>query len=129
MTTEFEKRGVQNPKIIDLISLDKSDDTVVLHMIEPRPWLKTKGHFLEIEDKFNSYLAYVLDGFLAKHYPQYAAKMVRFVFECAACPSRDEEPFITAMKSYALSHNIDFELKVLTDEERENLATEFESKP
>ncbi len=71
MIAEFGEPGVQKPKIIDLIEIDPVSDKVVLVMIEHRAWGAGPHQFQQIEEKINRYLGYVLDGHLAKHYPQH----------------------------------------------------------
>ena len=43
MIAEFGDTGVQNPAVIDLITLDQASDTVVLVMTERRPWDATRS--------------------------------------------------------------------------------------
>ena len=90
MIAEFGDNGVQNPMVIDLITLEKASDTVVLVMTERRAWGAATQQFNQIEEKVNRYLGYVLDGFLAEHYPQYMGKAVRIRLDCAeALPRRE----------------------------------------
>lgn len=71
-------RGVKNPKVIDLIKVESESDSVVLVMIEDRPWEHNQERLDELSAKFNSYLDYVVDGWLVKQYPQYEGKQVIF---------------------------------------------------
>ncbi|MDB4981088.1 MAG: hypothetical protein JWM82_1840, partial [Myxococcales bacterium] len=57
MVAEFGDTGVQNPAVIDLITLDKPSDTVVLVMTERRPWGLT-DQLAQIEEKLNRYMGY-----------------------------------------------------------------------
>ena len=78
MIAEFGETGVQNPAVVDLITLDKASDTVVIVMMERRPWNAAREQFKQIEEKLNRYMGYVLEGFLAEQYPQYRGKRSRF---------------------------------------------------
>src|SRR6185295_5415811 len=69
---------VSNPSVIDLISYDPRTDTVVLSMVEEREWGLRGELLIDLQAKLNAYLAFVLDGQLADHYPQYAGKGIRF---------------------------------------------------
>jgi hypothetical protein len=71
-------RGVKNPKVIDLVKLDAETNSVVLQMIEDRPWEDTPDRLEELSEKFNNYYDYVVDGWLVKQYPQYEGKNVIF---------------------------------------------------
>jgi hypothetical protein len=78
-------RGVKNPKVIDLIKFNEETQSVVLIMIEDRPWVESEERLEELSAKFNSYLDYVIEGWLVKQYPQYEGKSV--IFELS---SKDE---------------------------------------
>ena len=107
-----ESRGVHNPRVVDLIRLDAESDEVVLLMVEERAWGTVPEQFGQIEDKFNSYLAYVMGGHLAQEYPQYAGKRVRFELECADAPGNRELGLLTAMRNFAEGENFGFRVSV-----------------
>jgi hypothetical protein len=109
---EPEARGVANPRVVDLIRLDTERDEVVLLMLEERPWGTQPEQLRQLEAKFNSYLAYVLDGHMAKQYPQYAGKRVCVRLDCAAPPGAGEQAMLTAMGNFAASENLSFEVNV-----------------
>ncbi|MCH2169448.1 hypothetical protein MK489_01580 [Myxococcota bacterium] len=110
-----ESRGVQNPRVVDLIGLDQETDEVYLVMLEERPWGSESGdlQLRQLEHKFNSYLAYVLDGHLVEQYPQYAGKAVRFQLDCATSPGDAERPFLTAVSNFATGEDIRFVVNVM----------------
>ena len=110
--TEPEARGVHNPRVVDLIRLDTERDEVVLLMLEERPWGTTPEQLRQLEAKFNSYLAYVLDGHMVKQYPQYAGKRVCVRLDCAAPPGEGEQAMLTSMGNFAASENLSFEVNV-----------------
>ena len=125
MVAEFGEPGVQNPVVIDLITLDKAADTVVLVMTEHRPWgtvpeqltqqltQQLKQQLKQIEEKVNRYMGYVLDGFLAEQYPQYLGKSVRIRLDCAEQPRGEAARFVDAMTDAIESHGIHFAMAVL----------------
>ena len=95
MVAEFGEPGVQNPAMLDLITLDPSGQ-VVLAMLERRPWGASPRQLNEIEEKINRYLGYVLDGFLAQHYPQYVGKPVQIRLDCVEAPHGQAQAFVEA---------------------------------
>ena len=117
MIAEFGENGVQNPMVIDLITLDKASDTVVLVMTERRPWgavaEQLTQQFNQIEEKVNRYMGYVLDGFLAEHYPQYLGKAVRIRLDCAEAAHGESARFVEAMTDAIEGHGIHFAMTVL----------------
>lgn len=108
-----ESRGVHNPRVVDLIRLDAESGEVVLLMVEERAWATVPEQFEQLEDKFNSYLSYVLGGHLVEEYPQYAGKRVRFELECAGTPGSHELGLLTAMRNFAEGENLGFSVNVL----------------
>ena len=108
MIAEFGDTGVQNPAVVDLITLDKATDTVVLVMIERRPWNAAREQFKQIEEKLNRYMGYVLDGFLAEQYPQYRGKAVQIRLDCAEAPHGEAVRFVEAMTHATRSHGLHF---------------------
>ena len=112
MIAEFGETGVQNPAVVDLITLDKDSDTVVLAMIERRPWGVVREQFKQIEEKLNRYMGYVLDGFLAEQYPQYRGKLVQIRLDCAEPPQGEAVRFVEAMTHATESHGLHFSIAV-----------------
>jgi hypothetical protein len=79
-----DTRGVKNPKVIDLVKPESDSDSIVLQMIEDRPWpalftsQDTTERLDELSEKFNNYLDYVIDGWFLQQYPQYEGKNIIF---------------------------------------------------
>jgi hypothetical protein len=112
MIAEFGEPGVQNPKIMDLIEIDPVSDKVVLVMIEHRAWGAGPHQFQQIEEKINRYLGYVLDGHLAKHYPQHNGKRVRIRLDCVEEPRGDATRFVGAADHAIRAEGLEFIVKV-----------------
>jgi uncharacterized protein DUF6572 len=107
-----QPRGVFNPRVIDLITLDEVADEVVLVMLEERPWGSDPAQLRQLEAKFNAYLSYVLGGYLVQQYPIYAERGVRFQLDCAENPSAADAAFFTAMSKFAAGEGIRFMVRV-----------------
>jgi hypothetical protein len=100
------ERGVHNPHVVDLISLDEVTGEVVLMMLERRRWGSEPEQLRQLEAKFNAYLEYVLGGHMAKQYPQYADKAVRFQIDCVENPRSEDRAFFTSMSNFAAGEGI-----------------------
>ena len=98
MVAEFGEPGVQNARMMDLITVDREADKVELVMFERRPWGASPRQLTEIEEKINRYLGYALDGFLAEQYPQYLGKGVRIRLDCAEAPHGEAVRFVEAAR-------------------------------
>jgi hypothetical protein len=112
MVAEFGGTGVQNPTIMDLITLDPVSDCVVLVMVERRAWGAAARQLHEIEEKINRYLGYALDGFLVEHYPQYRSKRVQIRLDCAEPPQGEAAAFVDAATRAAHAQGIEFVVNV-----------------
>ena len=116
-TTEppHEKRGVENPRVVDLILPDPERGEVVLKILEPRPWGSDPRQLHQLEDKLNAYFGYVLDGFLVEQYPQYEGVNVRIQLECAEPPGDFEREFLDAAMFFSARHDVRLVVRVVDD--------------
>ncbi|HET6281720.1 MAG TPA: DUF6572 domain-containing protein [Polyangia bacterium] len=112
MVAEFGEPGVQNPMVMDLITVDPDSGKVVLAMFERRAWGASPQQFRQIEEKINRYMGYVLDGFLAEQHPKYLGKGVQLRLDCAEAPHGDATAFVEAAKQAAQAHGLEFVVKV-----------------
>ena len=79
--------GVANAHVIDLLTHDARTDEVTLTMVEQRPWDGTDQQLFELQEKFNAYLSFLLDGEFADTYPALADKRLRVRLECLEMPA------------------------------------------
>lgn len=112
MESEFGAPGVENPQILDLIATDPASGDILLVMIERRPWGAHPHQLRQIEEKINRYMAYVLDGFLAEHHPQYVGRGVRLRLDCAEAPTGEAERFVSAAQHAAREHGLELDVQV-----------------
>jgi len=108
-----EARGVHNPKVVDLIRLDPERGEVVLLMLEQRVWGSAAEQLRQLEEKFNRYLCFALDGFLIAQFPEYKGLPVCIRLDCAMSPGEEERRMLASMKSFAETHDIRFEVGVI----------------
>lgn len=73
--------GVADTNTIDLVAQD-ADGAYVLVMVEERPWGAADEQSAELRDKINTYAGYVLDGSLAKQYPETVGEPVKIRLDC-----------------------------------------------
>jgi hypothetical protein len=112
MVQEFGEPGVENPGLLDLITVDPTSGAVILVMFERRPWGQSSAQFSQIEEKINRYLGYALDGFLVQHYPQYEGKPIQIRLDCVEEPQGDADRFVRAARQTAQAHGVDFLVNV-----------------
>ena len=78
--------GVANPATIDLFAFDTKTDRVLLVMNEARPWDDSDARLHQLQEKFNAYVSFLLDGELATEHPELAGKRARIELHCASMP-------------------------------------------
>jgi len=72
--------------IVDVIAEDKRTGEVVLVMNEPNEWVGSDEQLLALQERFNSYVSFLLDGEMAETHPEFAGKPARIELRCAHMP-------------------------------------------
>src|SRR6059036_3613011 len=72
--------------LIDVIAQDPKTDEVVLVMNQPDEWNGSDEQLLALQERFNAYVSFLLDGELAADHPGLAGKAVRIELRCAHVP-------------------------------------------
>lgn len=78
--------GVANPAVIDMFALDGRTDQVLLVMKEERPWDGSDLRLHELQEKFNAYVSFLLDGEMIAEHPEISGKSARIELHCAEMP-------------------------------------------
>ena len=78
--------GVANPAVIDLFGFDENTGEVLLAMNETRPWDGTDERLHELQEKFNAYVSFLLDGEMLAEHPELKGKRARIELRCADMP-------------------------------------------
>jgi len=82
-----EHPGNQNRVgVIDMIAHDPKTDEAVLVMNEPAAWDGSDDRLLELQERFNAYVSFLLDGEFAEWDPKLAQKRARIEVRCAHLP-------------------------------------------
>ena len=72
--------------VIDLFAHDPKTDEIVLVMNEARPWDGSDERLHQLQEKFNAYVSFLLDGEMAAAHPELIGKRVRIELRCAHMP-------------------------------------------
>src|SRR5438874_11355476 len=72
--------------VIDVIAHDPKTGEVVLVMNEPNEWDGSDEHLLSLQERFNAYVSFLLDGEIAEAHPELAGKPTRIELRCAHMP-------------------------------------------
>jgi hypothetical protein len=80
--TQIDKRA----GVIDLLAHDKKTDEVLLVMNEPGGWDGSDERLHNVQERFNAYASFLLDGEFAESHPELAHKKARIEVRCAEMP-------------------------------------------
>jgi hypothetical protein len=72
--------------VIDVIAHDTKTNESVLVMNEPNEWDGSDEQLLALQERFNAYVSFLLDGEMAEAHPELAGKPARIELRCARMP-------------------------------------------
>ena len=72
--------------VIDVIGEDSKTGEVVLVMNEPDEWNGSDEQLLALQERFNAYVSFLLDGEMAEAHPELAGKPARIELRCVHMP-------------------------------------------
>ena len=72
--------------VIDVIAQDAKTGDVVLVMNEPNEWDSSDEQLLTLQERFNTYVSFLLDGEMAEAHPELVGKPTRIELRCAHIP-------------------------------------------
>lgn len=101
--------GIADTDTIDLVA-EEADGTVLLVMVEERPWASDPDQARQLQAKINLYADYVLAGGLSRHYPETTGKSVRIRLDCAEMPTGHFAHITTHATSQLAARAIDFQV-------------------
>jgi len=78
--------GVEQAGVIDFFAHDTKTDEVLLVMFESRPWDDSDFQLFQVQEKFNAYVSFLLDGELVDAHPELTGKKGRIELRCAEMP-------------------------------------------
>ena len=85
--SEHSESGAGNRiGVIDVIAHDTKTREVVLVMNEPDPWDSSDARLLALQERFNAYVSFLLDGEMASEHSELAGKPARIEVRCVHMP-------------------------------------------
>ncbi len=111
MADEIPKpSGIAQAGVIDFFAYDAQRDEVVLAMFEDRPWDDSELQLFQLQEKFNAYVSFLLDGELAEAHPELAGKKARIEVRCATMPEGRALDLLTMIHDQLTLQEIDVEV-------------------
>ena len=103
---------------IDLLAHDTKSDEVLLVMNEPQVWDGSDTRLHELQERFNAYVSFLLDGELAESHPALAKKRARIEVRCHRMPDARALELLGAIHDQLAFQDIKMEVVVRNDEKR-----------
>lgn len=108
---------VEDPLVIDLLAREP-DGRFLLVMVEPRPWDGSDARLAQLQDKVNAYLAYALDGQLAREYPDASLAGLTLLLRCIEPPDAMVRGLVPPLRDALRPLDVRFEVQVEGERER-----------
>ena len=89
--------GLANPAVIDLFGFDSAHGEVLLVMNEPRAWDGGDEQLHQLQEKFNAYASFVLDGEMTSAHPELVGKKTRIELRCDQMPAQPALALLAAI--------------------------------
>jgi hypothetical protein len=87
---------LDNPDVVDLVSLSPSGDEVTVHIIASEPW--SEEQLFQLQTKLKNTVAFATDGQLERMYPKVAGKSKIIEIRADFPPSEAVEKLLAAAR-------------------------------
>jgi uncharacterized protein DUF6572 len=101
--------------VIDVIAQDAKTNEVVLVMNEPGEWDGSDEQLLALQERFNAYVSFLLDGEMASDHPELAGKLARIEVRCAHMPDTRALELLGLIHDQLAFQGIELEVVVRND--------------
>lgn len=78
--------GLAETNVVDVVAQDASG-RILLIMVESRTWGAEEAQATQLKEKINAYAGFIMDGSLARTYPETASHPVDIQLNCRETPS------------------------------------------
>jgi hypothetical protein len=103
--------------IIDVIAEDTKTGEAVLVMNEPNEWDGSDEQLLALQERFNAYVSFLLDGELAEAHPELVGKPARIELRCAQMPDANTVELLGLIHDHLAFQEIRLEV-VISEQKR-----------
>jgi hypothetical protein len=111
MATQKDRTGV-----IDVIAHDPKTGEAVLVMNEPNEWDGSNEQLLSLQERFNVYASFLLDGEMAETHPELVGKRTRIELRCAHMPDARALELLGLIHDQLAFQEIKMEVVIRNDE-------------
>jgi hypothetical protein len=101
--------------VIDAVAEDTKTGQVVLVMNEPNEWDGSDEQLLALQERFNAYVSFLLDGEMAETHPELAGKPARIELRCAHRPDKRALELLGLIHDHLAFQELKLEVVVTND--------------
>jgi len=118
MDIEPEISNKNRTGLIDVIAHDPKTGEAVLVMNEPNEWDGSDEQLFSLQERFNAYVSFLLDGDMAEAHPELAGKPIRIELRCAHMPEARALELLGLIHDQLAFQEIKMEVVIRNDEIR-----------
>jgi len=111
-------KGKNRTGVVDVIAHDPKTNELVLVMNEPNEWDGSDEQLLSLQERFNAYASFLLDGEMAEAHPELAGKPTRIELRCAHMPDSRALELLGLIHDQLAFQDIKMEVVIRNDEIR-----------
>ena len=108
-------KGENRVDVIDMIAHDTKTNEIVLVMNEPNEWNGSDEQLVAIQERFNAYVSFLLDGEMAETHPELAGKRARIELRCAHMPDASALELLGLIHDQLVFQEIKLEVVITSD--------------
>ncbi len=114
MTEPNSESGKNEDRIgvIDMIAHDAKTDEAVLVMNELEKWDGSDEQLFQLQERFNVYVSFLLDGEFVESHPELARKRARIEVRCAHVPDSRAIDLLGQIRDQLAHQEIDLQVVV-----------------
>src|SRR5881296_1103163 len=116
MDTNPQKSKPDRTGMIDLIGQDPKTGEVVLVMNQPDEWAGSDEQLHSLQERFNAYVSFLLDGEMVEAHPGFADKPARIELRCAHIPDTRALELLGLIHDQLAFQEIKLEVVVMNEE-------------
>jgi hypothetical protein len=118
MNTSPQKSKPNRIGVIDVIAHEPKTGDAVLVMNEPNEWDSSDEQLLSLQERFNAYVSFLLDGEMAETHPELAGKPARIEVRCTHMPDSRALELLGLIHDQLAFQDIKMEVVIRNDEIR-----------
>ena len=118
MDTKPQRSKPGHVGVIDIVAHDPRTGEAVLVMNEPNEWDGSDEQLLGLQERFNVYVSFLLDGEMAEAHPELVGKPTRIELRCAHMPDSRALELLGLIHDQLDFQEIKMEVVIRNDETR-----------